>query len=298
MRATCVTRVSNGQCAGYPAISGGREMTRSYLFVPGSRADRFEKALGAGADRVIIDLEDAVAAEEKAFARDALCAALTSGLSEPVLVRVNAADTPWFADDLTALAQVLAVHSDALAGVVIPKLEDAQTVVRVRAKLPLGADGEVVGLLETAVGVHGADLLAVSGVTRLAVGAIDLSVDLGADIDSPVLDATYARLVIASRVAGIAAPLGSPPVDIHEPEAIETAARRLCSMGIGGQLCIHPAQISPVHAGFAPTADQVNWARRILSSSGASVQVDGQMVDKPVRDRAERILAAADRSYT
>ena len=270
-------------------------MTTSYLFVPGSRPDRFEKALTAGADRVIVDLEDAVSPEDKASARDGLCAVLAGGLSGPVLVRVNAADTPWFADDLSALASVLAVRPRALAGVVIPKLEEPQTVARVRAELPLG-EGDVVGLIETAVGVHAADQLAASGVTRLAVGAIDLSVDLGADIDSPVLDATYARLVIASRVAGIDAPLGSPPVDIHDAAAIESAARRLRGMGIGGQLCIHPAQLPAVHAGFAPTVAQVDWARRIVASEGAAVQVDGQMVDKPVRDRAERILAAADRS--
>ena len=268
----------------------------SYLFVPGSRADRFEKALSAGADRVIIDLEDAVAVADKVPARASLCEALTRGLSGSVLVRVNAADTGWFTDDLAALAQVVSLRPEALAGVVIPKVETANTIEQVRTELSLGADAEIIGLIETAVGVRAAEQLAAAGVTRLAVGAIDLSVDLGTEIESPVLDATYAHVVITSRVAGIAAPLGSPPVEIQEHSSIEAGARRLRSMGIGGQLCIHPAQLDAVHAGFAPTAAQIEWARRIVASAGAAVKVEGQMVDKPVRDRAERILAATERS--
>lgn len=140
------------------------------------------------------------------------------------------------------------------------------------------------------------DLLAAAGVARLAVGAVDLSVDLGTEVYSPVLDHIYARVVLASRLAGIGAPIGSPPLDLRAVEAIEAEARRLKSMGIGGQLCIHPAQVPAVHAGFAPTEQQVDWARRVLASEGGSVQVDGQMVDKPVRDRAERIVELAERA--
>lgn len=283
---------------GSMASSSGGGAAVSYLFVPGSRADRFEKALASGADRVIIDLEDAVDVAEKDEARRLVCEALSAGLSAPVLIRLNTPGTPWFDEDLRALAEVIAERPGGLAGVVVPKLESGDAVERVREELCAGArtgEFEIIGLVESAAGVQAVDMLAAAGVARLAVGAVDLSVDLGTEVYSPVLDHIYSRVVLASRIAGIGAPIGSPPLDLRAVEAIETEARRLKSMGIGGQLCIHPAQVPAVRAGFAPTEQQVDWARRVLASEGGSVQVDGQMVDKPVRDRAERIVELAER---
>lgn len=267
----------------------------SYLFVPGSREDRFEKAIGSGADRVIIDLEDAVSAEEKDQARRVVCDAIVRGLTSPVLVRVNPADSQWFDDDLSALAHVAATGPGHLAGIVLPKLETTSAVDRARSAITSSPQFEVIGMIESAAGVDALTPLASSGITQFAVGAVDLSVDLGTDIYSPVLDLVYAQTVIASRIAGIAAPIGSPPLDIHAAASTETEARRLKSMGLAGQLCIHPAQIAAVHAGFAPTQEQVEWAQRVLASEGGAAQVDGQMVDKPVRERAERIVAQAER---
>ena len=268
----------------------------SYLFGPGSRPDRFAKAVAAGADRVILDLEDAVAAEEKADARAAVRRALAEGLDAPVLVRLNAVDSPWFADDLRALAEAVERGRTGLAGVVIPKLESEAQIARVRETLPADDQYEIIGLIESALGVQRVERLVEAGVSRLAVGAVDLSVDIGGEVQSPLLDAVYARIVLASRAARIAPPLASPPLELRDAEGIETAARRLASMGVTGQLCIHPAQVDPRHRGFAPSSEQIAWARRVLGSVGGSVQVDGQMVDKPVRDRAERILALAERS--
>jgi len=267
----------------------------SYLFVPGSRADRFEKALGAGPDRVIIDLEDAVDPSEKTDARASIVDAIARGLSAPVLVRINGDDTPWFADDLAALAAVSREHPGRLAGLVLPKLESERTIGRVREAFGALDGLELIGLIESAVGVQAAEALAASGITRIAVGGVDLSVDLGSEVSSPLLDHVYARMVIASRLAGISAPIGSPPLELRDEEGIEASARRLKSMGVAAQLCIHPAQLAAVHAAFAPTEEEIGWAHRVMASEGASAQVDGQMVDKPVRDRAERILAIAER---
>jgi len=268
----------------------------SYLFVPGSCADRFEKALAAQPDRVIIDLEDAVDPADKGSARDAVVAALRAGLAAPILVRINGDDTEWFEGDLAALGALVHETPGRLAGVVIPKIESVVTIARAREALGADESVEIIGLIESAVGVHAVDELAAGGVSRLAIGGIDLSVDLGSDVVSPLSDYVYAKVVIASRIAGIPAPIASPPLELRDAAGIEAAARRLKSMGVGAQLCIHPAQLGAVHAAFAPTDAEIDWARRVLASEGAAAQVDGQMVDKPVRDRAERIIALAERA--
>ncbi|NLA64451.1 MAG: CoA ester lyase, partial [Leucobacter sp.] len=213
----------------------------SYLFVPGARPDRFEKAIASAADRVIIDLEDAVEPAEKQQARDAIRAALAAGLEAPVLVRINAQDSPWFEDDLRMLSEVQAAHPGVLAGVVLPKIESVDAAKRVRAAFGDAAHlMEFIGLIESALGVVSLVEIARSGVTRLGVGAVDLSVDLYSEVQSPTVDYVYAQVVIASRVAGIEPPIGSPPLEIHDAAGIEARARSLKAMGIAGQRCIHP----------------------------------------------------------
>ena len=267
----------------------------SFLFVPGSRPDRFEKALESGADRVIIDLEDAVAPGDKPAAREALAAALTKGLPRPVLVRVNSIDTADCADDIQTLFNLPAEAKRALLGVVFPKVESPIALRHICTGFSEGL--ELIPMIESARGLHLIDeLVSIPKVTRVAVGAEDLSVDLDAENRGPLLDYAYAQLVIASRLAGKASPIASPPLAIHDEEVLEVEARRLRSLGVHAQLCIHPAQVAPIHRGFGPTSDEVAWARDVVAASGAAVQVAGQMVDKPVRERAERILAQADRS--
>lgn len=267
----------------------------SFLFVPATRPDRFEKALNAGADRVIIDLEDAVSADEKASAREALAAALAAGLSKPVLVRVNPIDSAHYDEDIRTLLELPAEAQNSLLGVVFPK---AESPIALRHACAALSDGlELIAMIESARGLHLVDeLIRIPKITRIAVGAEDLSVDLDATNRGALMDYAYAQIVIASRLAEKLSPIASPPVVIHDEEFLETDARRLRGMGVHGQLCIHPAQLAPVHRGFAPTPDEVTWARNVVASVGAAVQVDGQMVDKPVREKAERILAQAERS--
>lgn len=275
----------------------------SYLFVPASRPDRFEKALASPADGVIIDLEDAVATEDKDAALEHFVAALEAVLPRPAHVRINAADSEWFERDIAALEALTEQARRSLAGVFVPKAENAATIERVAAALGAGAgeDGrpEIIALIESAAGVvHAREIAQTAGLSRFAVGAADLSFDLDVEIVSSTVDYVYAQLVVESRLAGLAGPVASPPFEIKDLETVEREAKRLRALGATAQLSIHPAQVGPIHAGFLPSAERVEWARRVVAAAeetDGAAQVDGQMVDKPVRERAERVLAQADR---
>ena len=268
------------------------------LFVPGDRPDRFVKAVASGADLVIIDLEDAVPPQAKAAALQSVQAALTPGAwSVPqALVRINAAGTPTHDTEVRSLLNIADEPGHGLRGVVLPKAEDPEVVARLATQLSAAAGGPLalVLLVESALGVaNSLELARVPGVTRLAVGAIDLALDLDAEADSPVLDYARAQVVVASRAAGIAAPLDSPSIAISDLQAVEQSARTGRGFGFGGKLCIHPAQLKPVGAAFSPTEEQITWARSVVSAGDAAVQVDGQMIDKPVTEKARRILQRA-----
>jgi citrate lyase beta subunit len=266
----------------------------TYLFVPASRPDRYVKALSAGADRVIIDLEDAVAIEDKESSLEHLTSALETGLSAPVHVRVNAAQSEWFERDLAAISSLSETVLTGLSGVVVPKVEDPASLSRVRELL--GERIEVVALIESALGLSRARVIATSpALSRFAVGAVDLSFDLDAEVMSATIDFAYSALVVESRLAELPAPIASPPLSIDDPAGTATDAKRLRSLGLTAQLCIHPSQVAPIQAGFLPSDDQLEWAQNVVSSTGGAARVDGQMVDKPVRDRAERMLAQRGR---
>lgn len=267
----------------------------SYLFVPASRPERFAKALASGADEVIIDLEDAVAAEDKDPALTHLIEALEApeslGAGVAVHVRVNAPDSSWFDRDLAALAGLSASAARHLAGVVIPKAEDPAVLRRVHELLGEGVS--VIALVESAVGVSRLrEMAAVTGLTRFALGAADLSFDLDVSIESATIDWVYAALVLESRLAGLPGPIASPAFSITDLDVVEADARSLRGMGAAGQLCIHPVQLPAVHRGFCPSEAETQWAARVVAAEGdGAAQLDGQMIDKPVRERAERILS-------
>ncbi len=260
---------------------------RSLLFVPGHRADRFDKALAAGADAVIVDLEDAVAPADKPAARAALQAWLSP--QRPVIVRINAAGTPWFDEDLALCGQ------PGVAAVMLPKAEGADTVARLQQ---CGAPA-VLPLIESAAGFAALDDIArAPGVQALAFGSIDFQVDLGMR-DAQEDDLLYfrQRLVLASRLAGIGAPIDGVSTAIDDAATLAADVQRARRLGFGGKLCIHPRQVASVNAGFAPSEAERAWAQRIVAavqaSGGAAVVVDGRMVDLPVLKRAEAILREA-----
>lgn len=260
----------------------------SYLFVPGDRPDRFAKALQSTAHAVIIDLEDAVPPEGKAAARQHIRAwrGTQHGLGARVLVRINDASTSWFEADLAL------VEECAIGGVVLPKAERAADIARVRKALP--SEGLIVPIIETARGVLGVEeLAAVQGVQRLAFGTLDYAVDLGLSGDERGLAYPACRMALASKVAGIAAPIAGVTTEIGNDARLEADLAFARACGFSAKLCIHPQQLSVTHRAFAPTPDEVAWARRVMAaveSGRGAVQVDGKMVDRPVILHAQAIL--------
>ncbi len=259
-------------------------MTRSYLFVPGDRPERFEKACAAGAGQVIVDLEDAVAPDAKTRAREAVAAWLRA--DRPVALRINSAGTPWFDDDLALAAQ------PGVAAVMLPKSEGAEELVRVAAAAPAAA---LLPLIETARGMALLDTIArAPRVQRLVFGSIDFQLDLGIDGDDDELLFFRSQIVLASRLADLSPPVDGVCTAIDDTEALRAASLRAQRLGFGAKLCIHPRQVGVVEAAFAPSAEEIAWARRVIDAAqgaqGAAVAVDGRMVDKPVLLRAQRLL--------
>jgi citrate lyase subunit beta / citryl-CoA lyase len=265
------------------------------LFVPGDRPERFAKAAAAGAGVVIIDLEDAVASEAKSAALAATVEAVApsdGGAAMRALVRVNPQGSGHYDADITLLLSAASTPGSGLLGIVVPKAEDAGALRRLRADMPRHL--ALVPLIESALGVVNAvELARVPGVTRLAFGAIDFALDIDADGGDRFLDHARAQLVLASRAADIAAPLDSPSTDIKDTTRVAESARLARNFGFGGKLCIHPAQLATVHGAFAPTEADVEWALSVIDAEGGAAQVDGQMIDRPVTERAKRILQRA-----
>ena len=155
----------------------------------------------------------------------------------------------------------------------------------------------VVALIESALGVANVRALAaLPGLTRLAFGALDFALDVGADVDALTGQVARAEVVIASRAAGLSAPWESPSTSLNDTTLIEATSRAARALGFGGRLCIHPAQLAAVRAGFAPTAEEVAWARRIAGAGDSVVRVGEEMVDRPVLERARAILRRAPSS--
>ncbi|MFI6122123.1 HpcH/HpaI aldolase/citrate lyase family protein [Streptomyces sp. NPDC051064] len=251
---------------------------RTLLFVPGHRPDRFDKAASSGADLVIVDLEDAVAAEDKDRARRA--AAEWPALGGRTVVRVNAPGTPWFEADLRMAAGLGCL-------VMVPKAEDPAVLAEIAARCTL------IALIETALGAERAyEVCSVPGVVRAAFGNVDLAAQLGvAHDDTLALIHARSRLVLASAAAGISPPVDGVTTAVRDVDALAADTAHARRLGFSGKLCVHPAQIAPAAAGFAPTESELRWARAVLGAGEAVTTVDGHMVDKPVLERARRILA-------
>lgn len=265
---------------------------RSFLFVPGHRPERFDKALASGADAVILDLEDAVAPDDKAAAREAVArwlAAAPEALRSRIVVRLNDESTPWYEADAALLRQ------HAWVGAMLPKAERAASVLRLRDGAPAL---RVIALVETAKGVLNAEALAqASGVERLAFGTIDYAVDLDLSGDPVGLDLAAGRLALASRAADLAPPVAGVTAAIDDDALLREEFARARAHGFGAKLCIHPRQVAAVHAFLQPSAAELAWARQVTEAvaqaGGAVVRVDGKMVDLPVLKRAQRLLQRA-----
>jgi len=265
--------------------TGGRldvGAARSLLFVPATRPERIGKALASGADIAIIDLEDAVAPEHKDAARGAL-----AGVAHRAAVRINACGTPWFEADLAAC------HAAQVPVILLPKAEQPAHIRQVREVL---GDCAIIAIIETAAGFENIEAVARSpGVARLAFGSLDLQAELGIDDADQPLHYFRSRIVLASRLGDLAAPIDGVCTALDDTAALAAELTRARCFGFGAKLCIHPAQVATVQAAFGPTADQVAWAQRVVAAAGtgAAARVDGRMVDAPVVARARDILRQA-----
>jgi citrate lyase subunit beta/citryl-CoA lyase len=264
---------------------------RSYLFVPATEPARVEKALASDAHAVIVDLEDAVAPAAKDDARRVVAERLRAPRPRGLqLVRVNGLQTAHARADLAALADT------AIDAIVVPKAEPQRLV----ALAPSGPP--VIALVETANGLRRAFETATRSarVAALMLGVVDLAAELGATPGPDGRELLHARstLVVDSVAAGLGGPIDGPCTAIADEEALraETAASK--ALGFAAKACIHPVQVAVVNAVFAPTAEEVAWARRVVAAADGAggrgaIAVDGQMVDAPVIARARRLLAGA-----
>lgn len=272
---------------------------RSFLFVPGDRPERFAKALASGADAVILDLEDAVAPAAKEGARAAIAqawATLTAAQRSQVLLRTNAAGTPWQAGD-RALAAQLATQG--LGGLVPAKAESADDLAALAQACP---GVPILPLIESARGLDALPAIArAPQVLRLVFGHLDFQSDLGMACgpdEAELLPARWA-VVLQSRLAGLAAPVDGVTTALDDPAILTADTQRSRRLGFGAKLCIHPAQVLGMHRALAPSAAECDWARRVLAAVEAAgngpgagaIRVDGRMVDAPVIALARRHLA-------
>ncbi len=264
---------------------------RTALFVPATRPERIPKALATGADAVIVDLEDAIAENQKSEARANLDEFLKTHPQARVLVRINAPGHPEQAADLALCARHIGV-----VGVLLPKVESSLQVA-----LVFGCGKPVWPIIESARGLaHLADIAHAQGVERLSFGSLDLGLDLGLASGTAgaerILDQARYALLLQSRLADLAPPLDSVFPNIKNLHGLAQAVTDAGDMGFGGLLCIHPSQVAVVHETLMPSTEQLDWAQRILAAgaSGDGVfVVDGQMVDAPVIGRARRLLQRA-----
>ncbi len=262
---------------------------RSALFVPANRPDRFAKALAAGADAVIIDLEDTIAPGDKALARDNIADFAAKNLNEKFWVRINDGTTKWFDDDLSMCRSLASV-----AGIVLPKTSVADHVYSVS-----GAGKPLIPVIESATGLYALDkIAAANGVVRLSFGILDILVELGARPHTKgaytIQDQMRFQILTASSAHGLARPLDSVYSEFNNLEGFAATVSYARDMGFGGVLCIHPSQIPVAHYVFQAQAQELDWARRVVEFADKTgeylFRLDGRMVDLPLIERARRIL--------
>jgi citrate lyase subunit beta/citryl-CoA lyase len=276
---------------------------RSFLFVPGNRIDRIEKAIASSADGVIIDLEDAVALSQKEAVRDQVGTFLKTASRKNLFVRVNAIETSFFNEDIEKVAEA------AIWGIVIPKTEKPEALQEADRKL---ADLErkrsipqrqihLVPMIETALGLSRAREIGASTprVLAIAFGAGDLTLDLGAKQSKTGEELLFARssLVLSCRLAGVT-PIDAPyMIDVKDVEGLKTEAQRSRQLGFRGKFCIHPSQVEPVNEIFSPTQEEIARAKKIVEAfelakekGEGAISLEGEFVDPPIYNRAKQLL--------
>jgi len=277
---------------------------RSLLFAPGNHARRVEKALGLPTDGVILDLEDAVAVTEKAAARPLVTEAFGRLRAGKLYVRINALSTDW------CYADLVAVVCPGLDGIVLPKVEDGDQlrtaewlIAALERERGLRAGGiDLIPIIETALGLRNLDRICRSAIRtrRIAFGAGDFTLDLGMTWSREETELLPYRsaCVLASRAAGLEAPIDTVWADLRDADGFTQSAKLAAALGFQGKMCIHPDQVGGANAAFTPDEAALAQAGRIVEAFSraeaeglASIQLDGQFIDYPIVQRARRVLA-------
>jgi (S)-citramalyl-CoA lyase len=268
--------------------------SRSWLFTPATRPDRFPKAMAAGADVAIIDLEDSVAPDEKESARkEALRYLRSSHVARPrVALRINGIGTWAGVADLNALLSVSA-WPDLL---VLPKTETAGHLqILDRLLTAARAETRLVGIVESAAGLAAVEAIssATPRLEALMLGAADMTADLGAVTAWESLAFARSRLVVACALNNVTA-IDAPFFDIHDEDGFRRDVERNVALGFRAKAAIHPKQVAGINAALTPGDAAIAKARSILEENAKGVgTVDGQMIDEAVARQARRVLAAA-----
>jgi len=267
--------------------------TRSWLFTPGTRPDRFAKAAEIGADVLIIDLEDAVSPGDKPKARATAIEYLSSASRDAAsrALRINGLDTQAGLADLDAL-----LASDAAPDfLVLPKADGPGHLhILDRLLTAAGRATRLVGLIESARGLAAVEPTAAATprLFGLMLGAADMAADLGTATAWAPLAAARSRLVLACALAGVT-PIDTPFFDVHDMDGLSREAADAAAFGFPAKAAIHPGQVAPINQALTPTGKAVEHARAVLVANTAGVGVvDGQMIDEAVARKARRTLAA------
>jgi len=285
---------------------------RTFLFAPGNHPRKREKVFGCGADAVILDLEDAVANDEKTATREPVLTALqhnraNNGASLGY-VRVNAFDTGFCFADLQLMV------APGVDGIILPKLELAEQLFAVdwligSLESERGIEQgtiDLIPIVETARGLRAIDSLcsAVQRVRRIAFGAGDYTTDLNMHWSDDEFEFEHARttIAVASRAAGLEPPLDTVWIEIKDQHGFERSCQRARKLGYQGKMCIYPPQVEVANRAFSPTDVELERARLIVAAfekaeraGSASIQVDGHFVDYPIVEKARRVVALAER---
>ena len=280
---------------------------RSVLYMPGSNARALEKGRALAADGLILDLEDAVAPEAKQTARDQIIAALGEGGygNRELIIRVNGPDSPWGEDDMNAAA---ASGADAI---LLPKVESAEAICRAQAAMDSAgapADMAIWCMMETPLGmlhaenIAGASKSAARRLACLVMGTSDLAKDLQAAHTPerlPMLT-SLGLCLLAARAFGLAI-LDGVHLDLADDEGFEQSCRQGVELGFDGKTLIHPKTIETANRVFAPSADEVDWSRKIIAAHGRAekegqgvVVVDGKLIENLHVENARRLVQLAE----
>lgn len=272
---------------------------RTMLFAPGSNMKVVVKALASNADAVIVDLEDAVAPNSKESARCQIVDFLSADqeTNSDIYIRINGWDSDWGKKDFESVTKL------PISGIILPKTNSSGELSDVVSLLPPNMD--IIPLIETATGVlNSREIAMVKGISRLAFGAVDFTTDIGTSLSKTGIELLYARslLVLASKAAGIYPPIDTVFPDIKDTTGYLQELTLVKQLGMLGKLVIHPSQIALAHQVFSPTAEEIEYAEKVIAayaeaenSGVGAIQFEGKMIDYPVASSAKKLLELSKR---